>query len=215
MRLFLAALAFFAGLFAITGAFMAVLPANAPGWLTGVAILTGFLLSLFLTNKLVNVRGTNFWSLARSPEPSEQAEQEGLLASTRYRANRFFQVEECKDEGLHYFIELHDGSVLYMNGPYLSAFEPHKLFNLIDRPRKFPCTEFVVKRDREDGGVIDIQCSGSVLEPEIVTPPFKEEDLQSGMMPQDGDVITTRSYDELKALRSAGAGTSEHDRALS
>jgi hypothetical protein len=44
-----------------------------------------------------------------------------------------------------------------------------------------------------------------------VTPPFEEEDLQSGMMPLDGDVITTRSYDEMKALRSAGAGTSDHD----
>jgi hypothetical protein len=211
LRLLLAALVFFAGLIGITLAIRAVLPADAPDWLTTGAILAGFILSLLLTNKLVNVKGTNFWSLSRAPEPSDQADQEGLLVATRYQANRFFQVEECSDEGSHYFIELHDGSVLYMNGPYLSAYEPHKLFNLIDRPRKFPCTEFVVKRDREDGGVITIQCIGSVLEPEIVTPPFEEEDLQSGMMPLDGDVITTRSYDEMKALRSAGAGTSDHD----
>jgi hypothetical protein len=210
LRLVLAALVFFAGLIGITQAIRAFLPADAPDWLTAVAILVGFLISLFLTNKLVNVKGTNFWSLNRAPEP-EQADEEGLLVATKYRANRFFQVEEFSDEGSHYFIELHDGSVLYMNGAYLSAYEPHKLFNLIDRPRKFPCTEFVVKRDREDGGVITIQCSGSVLEPEIVTPPFEEEDLQSGMMPLDGDVITTRSYDEMNALRLEGAGTSDHE----
>lgn len=212
MRLFIAALSFFVGLFAITGAFMAFLPANAPDWLTGIGILIGFILSLFLTNKLVNVTGTNFWSFSRAPEPRAQSDQEGLLVSTKYRATRSFQVRESKDEGSHYFIELHDGSVLYVHGRYLSAFEPHKFLKLIERPRKFPCTDFVVRRDRDDGCVVDIQCHGSVLEPEIVTPPFEEQDFQSGMMPQDGDVITTRSYGEMKAtIEGARARLSKVD----
>jgi hypothetical protein len=201
MRLFIAALSFLIGLFAITGAFMAFLPANAPDWLTGIGILIGFCLSLFLTNKLVNAPGTDFWSFSRAPEPREQSDQEGLLVSKRYRATRSFQVREYKEEGSHYFIELHDGSVLYMSGRYLSAFEPHKLLKLIERPRKFPCTEFVVRRDRDDGCVVDIQCHGHVLEPEIVMPPFEEQDFQSGMLPQDGDMIITRSYDEMMTLR--------------
>lgn len=207
MRLFIAALSFLIGLFVITGAFLALLPANAPDWLTGIGVLIGFILSLFLTNKLVNVTGTNFWSFSRAPETREQSDQEGLLVSTRYRATRSFQVREFTDEGSHYFIELNDGSVLYMGGRYLSAFEPHKLLKLVERSRKFPCSEFVVRRDREDGCVVAIQCHGSVLEPEIVTPPFEEQDFQSAMMPQDGDVITTRSYDEMKALRLRSAGT--------
>jgi hypothetical protein len=206
MRLLIAASSFLIGLFVITRTFIAFLPANAPGWLTGIVILVGFCLSLFLTNKLVNVRGTKFWSFSRAPEPREQSDQEGLLISTRYRATRAFQVRELTDEGSHYFIELHDGSVLYMGGRYLSAFEPNKLLKLIERPRKFPCTEFIVRRDRDDGCVVDIQCQGSVLEPEIVTPPFEKQDFQSAMMPQDGDVVTTRTYDEMKTLRLRARG---------
>lgn len=201
MRLFIAALSFLIGVFVIAGAFLALLPANAPEWLTGIGVLLGFILSLFITNKLVNVRGTNFWSFSRAPEPRAHSDQEGLLVSTRYRATRSFQVRESHEQGSHYFIELHDGSVLYMSGRYLSAFEPHTLLKLIQRPRKFPCSEFVVRRDRDDGCVVGIQCHGTVMEPEIVTPPFEKEDFQSGMMPQDGDVITTRTYDEMKALR--------------
>lgn len=202
MRLFIAALSFFIGLFAITGAFMALLPANAPEWLTGVGILIGFSVSLFLTNKLVNAPGTNFWSLSRAPEPDEQSEQEGLLVSTAYRATRYFEVEGSNEEGPHYFIELHDGSVLYMNGRYLAALRPQKALKVIEQPRKFPCTEFVVIRDRYDGCVADIQCRGIALEPEIVTPPFNATDFQNGMMPQDGDILMSRTYDEMKAARS-------------
>jgi len=73
---------------------------------------------------------------------------------------------------------------------------------LSERPRKFPCTEFVVRRDRYDGGVVDIQCHGYVLEPEIVIPFCEKQDFITS---QDGDRIVTRSFDELKALlRSAG-----------
>lgn len=201
MRLFIAALSFLIGLSAITGAFMALLPANAPEWLTGVGVLIGFTLSLFLTNKLVNAPGTDFWSLSRAPEPGEPG-QEGLLVSTAYQAIRYFQVKASNEEGPHYFIELHDGSVLHLNGRYLAAFEPRKVLGMINHPRKFPCTEFVVKRDRYDGCVADIQCRGSALEPEIVTPPFTELDFQNGIVPQDGDIITSRTYDEMKSARS-------------
>ena len=206
MRLLIAALSFFIGLFAITGAFMALLPANAPEWLTGVSILIGFSLSLFLTNKLVNAPGTNFWSLSRAPEPDEQSEQQGSLVSTEYQATRYFQVEASGEEGPHYFIELDDGSVLYMSGRYLAAFGPHKVLNVIDRSRKFPCAEFVVRRYRYDGCVVDIQCRGIALEPEIITPPFKEYDFHNGMMPQDGDILTSRTYDEMKAAISRENG---------
>jgi hypothetical protein len=207
MRLFIAALSFLIGLLALTGAFVALLPANAPEWLTGVGVLIAFSLSLFLTNKLVNAPGTDFWSLARASEPGEEPpEQEGLFVSTAYRATRCFQVEESGEEGSHYFIELHDGSVLHLNGRYLAALEPRKVLYMINRARKFPCTEFIVKRDRYDGCVVDIQCRGKALEPELVTPPFKKLDFQNGIVPQDGDILTSRTYDEIKAVRSRESG---------
>ena len=206
MRLFVAALSFLIGLFVITGAFMALLPANAPEWLTVVGILTGSVLSLFITNRLVNVKGTNFWSLRRAPEPDERSEHEDLLVSTAYRANRCFEVGGPDEEGPHYFIELHDGSVLHMNGGYLAALGPRKILGLIDQPRQFPCTEFSVKRDRYDGCVADVRCGGTALEPEIVTPPFQEVDFQNNMIPHDGDILASRTYDEMKAAMSRKSG---------
>jgi hypothetical protein len=203
MRLLIAALSFLLGLYAISAGLIALLPPGAPEWLSGVGILIGFCLSLVLTNKLVNAQGTNFWSLARAPEPGEQSgQQEGLLLSTAYQATRAFQVEEFKEEGLHYFIELHDGSILHMNGRYLADLGPRRLFSLFARPRKFPCIDFIVRRDREEGFVVDVQCRGPVLEPEIHLPPFTEQDFRNALLPQDGDIITTRTYDELKSALS-------------
>lgn len=206
MRLLIAALSFFLGLFAITGAYMALLPENAPEWLTSVGILIGFSASLFLTNKLVNAPGTDFWSLSRAPGPEVQSEQESLFVQTVYRANRYFEVEGSNEEGQHYFIELHDGPVLYLNGRYLAALRPHKVLGVIEQRRKFPCTEFVVIRDRHDGCVADIQCRGSAFEPEIVMLPFKELEVLNGMMPQDGDILASRTYDEMKAAISRENG---------
>ena len=207
MRLLVAALSFFISFFLLTSACIALLPADAPQWQTNAGIFLGFILSLFITNKLANVQGTNFWSLRRAPEPSEQPQQrDGLLVSTTYRATRYFEVEESHEEGPHYFIELHDESVLYMNGRYLSAFGPSTFLHLISYPRKFPCTEFVVIRDRYENNVADIRCGGSVLEPELVAPPFEERDLQGVMTLKDGEIITSRSYEEMKAGSSGLKG---------
>jgi hypothetical protein len=200
MRLVLAAISFLIGLFLIATAITALLPQNAPEWLTGIAILISAGLSLYLTNKLVNVRGTRFWSLSRAPESVEQLEQEGLLSSTEFRATRAFQVEELHDEGSNYFLELQDGSVLFLSGHYFREHEPLEFDDRTVQQREFPCTEFVVRR-RDDGSVVDIQCRGRVLEPEVVTPPFTEEDFRNNALPKDGDIIESSSYDEVKAAR--------------
>ena len=74
----------------------------------------------------------------------------------------------------------------------------------INQPRRFPCTEFTVLRHKEAGYILDILCSGAVLEPEVVAPPFSKQDCRQGL-PEDGDVIADRTYDEIKAQR-LGAG---------
>jgi hypothetical protein len=138
--------------------------------------------------------------LSRAQESAEQLEQEGLLISTEFHATRAFQVEELHDEGSNYFIELRDGSVLFLSGHYFHEHEPLELDNRVVQEREFPCTEFVVRRN-EDGSGVDIQCRGRVLEPEVVTPPFLDEDFKNMALPKDGDVILSFTYDELKAAR--------------
>ncbi len=90
MRLLIAALSFLLGLYAISAGLIALLPPGAPEWLSGVGILIGFCLSLVLTNKLVNAQGTNFWSLARAPEPGEQLAAGGFASFHDLSSNSSF-----------------------------------------------------------------------------------------------------------------------------
>jgi hypothetical protein len=200
MRLILAALSFLLGVFLLSSGITALLPKDLPEWLTALVILFSAGLSLYLTNKLINVRGTDFWRLRITRDSVEDMEQDGLLTSAEYHATRAFQVKEFSNEGSHYFVELRDGSVLYMNGHYLREYEPLEFDDRIAHEREFPCTEFTVRR-RTDGTAVDVQCRGRVFEPETVTPPFAEEDILEKTVPKDGDIITSSTYDKLKTER--------------
>ncbi len=195
-----AALFFLICVFLITTGIMKLFPPNSPEWLTPVAVLISAGLSLYLTNKLVNVRGTRFWRMGPARASVEQLEQEGGLSSAEFHATRAFQVEELHDEGSNYFLELQDGAVLFLSGHYFHEHEPLEVDGSIVQRREFPNTEFVVRRDGEGNG-IDIECRGRVLEPEVITPPFAEEDFRNNTLPRDGDIISRPTYDELKKTR--------------
>jgi hypothetical protein len=127
--------------------------------------------------------------------------EKGWLEEIGFRAQRAFQVEEFDDEGLHYFIELEDESVLYLNGQYLCEYEPIDDDPELNQPRRFPCTEFNVRRHKQEGYAIDILCGGSVIEPEITFSPFDAEDYKNNLVPEDGQIIRNRTYEQLKIER--------------
>lgn len=134
----------------------------------------------------------------------EEMEANGLLVPEDFRARRAFQLEEFEDEGPHYLIELEDRSVLYLCGQYLYEYEP------IDDPphtvqsRTFPSTEFTLRRHTTTGEIMDIQCRGVVLEPECLAPCFDKMELRKGLLPEDGQIITDKAYDDLKRERMKG-----------
>jgi hypothetical protein len=170
--------AIFAGLLILGGLLLAV------GLLTGV---------FFLFVK----RGGRMKGRRSGDNYLRELKREGLLEESNYRALRAFRVKELEEEGSHYFVELDDGSVLYLNGQYLYDFEP----NQAGRPRTFPCTEFTVVRHKIKGWVMGLQCRGSVLKPECETPPFSESDFNAGRVPSDGEIIQDRIYEQLKHER--------------
>jgi hypothetical protein len=131
-----------------------------------------------------------------------ELDRQGLLVRQAFRAMRAFGVEEVEDEGLHYFVELVDGSVLFLSGQYLYEFEPVSDDPGFNQARRFPCTEFEVLRHKGAGYVIDINCSGTVLEPELNAPAFTREDWKRGI-PDDGGIVEGRSYDVIKRERVA------------
>lgn len=134
---------------------------------------------------------------------TEELEAEGLVETQSYRAVRAFSVEEFEDEGSHYFLELEDGSVLYLTGQELYSYEPIDDDPELNQARQFPCTEFILRKHKTEGYIIDIQCGGTVLEPEVVAPPFSTEDFEDDRAPEPNSIIHHRTFDQIKAERLA------------
>jgi len=128
----------------------------------------------------------------------EELEQRGMLIHERCEATRAFEVEEFEDEGCQYFVELQNGSVLFLCGQYLYDYEPADGKWQAKRPRKFPCTEFTLLRDKRSGSILDVECGGIVIEPEGEAPHFTTADYETGRTPEDGQIISDRSYDQIK-----------------
>jgi hypothetical protein len=124
-----------------------------------------------------------------------------LLETESFAATRAFRVEEYEDEGLHYYIELSDGRVLFLSGQYLYDFEPITDDPELNQERRFPCTEFTILRHKSERYVLDIRCAGQVLEPEVTAPPFGEDVWQNAAVPRDGAVLVDLPYEALKAAR--------------
>ena len=131
-------------------------------------------------------------------------EAQGMLIIEDFQATRAFEVEES-DEGPHFFLELQDGSVLYLNGQYLDPYvypEDGDDDSAEEIPL-FPCTEFTIKRHRQKGWVVELLCHGQLLEAEILDFSFWESDYWSSWddFPfQDGKRITNRTYNQLKSM---------------
>jgi hypothetical protein len=130
----------------------------------------------------------------------------GLLVSSEFRATRALRIAEFDDEGSHYFIELENGSVLYLNGQYLYDYEPIDDDPEVNQPRNFPCTEFTVHRHKVEGYVVEIVCRGRVLDPEITAPAFEKVDKRRGALFGDGQVLTDRTYEQIRQEHIKNSG---------
>jgi len=201
-----------AGLFVFSGVLLMVALVGsqkaldrAPSWLIGLGISVVMVVLMVVSLWLFNARGSNPFGRMTEQEHLHELERLGLLESTAFRATRAFGVEEFEDEGLHFFLELTDGRVLFLSGQYLYDYEPNPD---IGTQRLFPCTEFTVRRHKKEGYTAEIVCGGTVLEPEVMAPPFGKKVWQRNRVPEDGALITGISYDRLKQdhMGRGGAG---------
>jgi hypothetical protein len=168
-------------------------------WWAGPTIIgsmfTAIIASLILFNKSVFRRNVSRKSLE---EQLAELEEKGLLLNETFKAQRAFQVEEFEDEGSHYFIELMDGAVLFVTGQYLYDYEEITDDPELNQNRKFPCSEFTLQRHKETGSVMNIVCAGRAVPIECVAPPFDRGAFKRGLVPEDGEVLRNRSYEDLK-----------------
>jgi hypothetical protein len=202
-----------AGLFVFTGLFAVVglldvfhLSTAAPALVVAcglVVVMIGLIAAALVLfsprNPLTGVRPAE--------ELAQELDAQGLLTTRHFTVTRAFEVEEFEDEGMHFYLELSDGRVLFMTGQYLYGYDPHEGDDE-PRPRRFPSTEFVVRRHRDEGYVVDIQCTGPILEPELLAPPFGEDVWRDGAIPEDGAIIVDATYDQIKRLRIGPLRTS-------
>jgi hypothetical protein len=177
---------------------------HTPPVLIGLGIGALLILTCIVAVILFNPTGSNPFSTQSFEENIRQLESKGLLVSRDFQATRSFGVQEYEDEGQHYFIELTDGRVLFLSGQYLIDYE-FIFEDEVNQPRMFPCSKFTVRRHRTEGYVIDIVCSGTVIEPELIAPPFSKADERSGQVPEDGQIISDMTYDAIKAARTSAS----------
>jgi hypothetical protein len=208
MRLLLAGLFVFVGLMAGVVALSMFFPNGHPICSLSVAmvlLLFGLIVgALVLFNERGSPSRAQRYRL-KIEEAIKKLEAQNDLDSETYLARRAFQIEECEDEGSHYFIELENGGVLFLSGQYLYDYEPIEKKKGIIQPRRFPATQFTVRRHKALRYVPDIVCEGAVLEPEVLAPAFATDDFGSDRIPSDGQVIKTQNYDQLKAERLKGS----------
>ncbi len=189
----------FAGLFVFVGmvAFIDVISYwsgdKDPAWpwvIFSVGIVPLLILAAYV---LFNLGVPRPWN----PTPEDVARklnEQGLLTKETLYATRALQViDDYDNEGPSYLLELIDGGVLFLSGYYLYRIATHRKHMGI-----FPCTEFTLQRDKQTGQVVNIVCSGTPLSPEIVPLAFSDVNFTTPV-PEDGQIIRDRTYDELHA----------------
>ncbi|WP_050023897.1 hypothetical protein [Verrucomicrobium sp. BvORR034] len=173
-------------------------------WVIGIVGCAALVLGVELATVILSPgNSTPFGLLGPKPKDLDLPvlKSRGLLASTHHRARRAFEVSERADEGPGYFIELEDGRVLFLQGQHLYDYGPIEDEEEPEssQERMFPCTEFILHHHKKYRTLLGIECIGTALEPECIVPPFSNDQMKQGLAPEDEDIITDQSYDEIKA----------------
>jgi len=206
MRLFLAALFVFLGMTLVIGLLSDLIENASPIVLVLLAVviavvflgLSGAAFMVFNGGLALVVDRQTLNALVRELEEAD------LLMATRFRANRAVAVGDAVGTDCRVLVDLVGGGILHLSGDYLDEY----LLNAEDGATDvlgigFPSTEFVIRRHRIEGYVVDVVCLGRAIEmdravilPEAVVAALGDE-------VGDGDVIRDWSYDELLAQFSA------------
>jgi len=140
------------------------------------------------------------WQEIRAERDAWDAQ--GRLIHQPFQARRAFQVAEAAAKAPHYFLEMSKSSFLYLSGEFLKEYEPATTCEEA-QSRRFPCTEFTIRRLRENNAVVDLLCAGDVLEPELITPDLRDYGESREWVREEAALLRQLTYEEIKADRLA------------
>ena len=130
--------------------------------------------------------------------PIEELEEKGLAEVEEFRALRSFEVDEFEDEGLHFFLELEGGGVLFLCGQYLYDYQEITDDDELNQNATFPCAHFRIKRHKVERWVYEVEPLSPYIPPEEKLPHYCKAYIKKHGFPEDGTVYA-QSYEELKA----------------
>jgi len=200
MRLFLAALFVLLGMTLVIGWFSDLIENASPIVLVLLAVviavvflgLSGVAFMVFNGGLALVVDRQTRDALVRELEEAD------LLTATRYRANRAVAVGDAAGEDCRVLVELMGGDILHLSGDYLDEYtlgaEDGAMHGF---GPGFPSTEFVIRRHRTEGYVVDVLCLGRAIEMDRATIRTEAVVAVLGDEVGDGDVIRDWPYDEL------------------
>jgi hypothetical protein len=131
------------------------------------------------------------------PVNLEKLEAEGKVITEEFSVKRAFEVEEFEDEGMHLFLELEPGRILYLLGQYLYDYTEILDDPDMNQPASFPCEHFKIKRNAKHGWVYEIECLSPFMAPDEKLPCFSKSFFDKYDFPYDGRVFEV-DYDQLK-----------------
>jgi hypothetical protein len=106
------------------------------------------------------------------------------------------QVSETEDEGLHFFLRLADGRVLYLSGQYL--YEPVNA-------QRFPSSQVAIVRAPASGTVLRFTPGGTYMPPSTTRAAFTDREHARGRVPEDGDLLNA----DFERLRNASSAAND------
>ena len=114
----------------------------------------------------------------------------GQVDESNFSIAEAIQVSETEDEGLHFFLRLADGAVLFLSGQYLYA---------PVAAQRFPSAQVTIVRAAASGTVLRFTPSGAYIAPSTTRPAFTDREHARGRVPEDGDVVNV-DFDRLRTV---------------
>ena len=128
------------------------------------------------------------------------------LVSEKYQARRALELRDSDNGDGWYLVELDSGKVLCLWDNLPTG--PLGCDTANPRIRRFPCTEFTIRRHRVEGYTAEVICAGQLIKPLTVSLPDHYGDWLYAYLPRDGDFVADGNFDEFKTkiLEAATSG---------